>query len=126
MDILIIEDNPQVAGLLKTMTEKWGHTNHVAITGEAALEQVKTKAFDLILMDVFLPDTVAYELIPRIRQHSTTPRIISMTGNSSPDVEQKVRSQGILYYMVKPVDPAELRSILEHLDQKQTNKNNGR
>ncbi len=45
-------------------------------------------------------------------------KIITMTGYSSRDVEKKVRSHGILYYMEKPVVLAELKSIIQHRNKK--------
>ncbi|MEH0019403.1 MAG: response regulator [Desulfobacter sp.] len=119
MDILIIEDNNEVAGLLKAMTRRWGHRARSAATGNGALEIVKTQTFDLILLDIFLPDTIAYELIPKLKAYWAGMQIITMTGNSSKEVEQEVRSQGILYYMVKPVDLDELKCIIEHLAARQ-------
>ncbi len=115
MDILIIEDDEQVADLLEIMIRKWGYKTWVVSTGSQALNIVKTRGFDLVLLDIFLPDTIAYVLIPQLKRHWSGMQIITMTGQSSKDVEQKVRSQGILYYMVKPVDLAELKSLLTHL-----------
>ena len=118
MKILIIEDSKQVSKLLKLQMEKWGHQAIATETGQDALKIVKEEMFDLILLDIFLPDTVAYELIPKLKQEWSGMNIITMTGYSSKDVEEKVRSQGILYYMVKPVNLAELKSIIHHLNKK--------
>ncbi len=118
MNILIIEDTEQVSKFLKLRIENWGHQARVAATGQDALEIVKKEMFDLILLDIFLPDTIAYELIPKLKQEWSGLNIITMTGHSSKDVEEKVRRQGILYYMVKPVDLTELESIIHHLGKK--------
>lgn len=116
MKILIIEDTMQVSTLLKLKIEKLGHRAKVTATGQHALEIVKNEMFDLILLDIFLPDTVAYDLIPKLKQEWSGTNIITMTGYSSKDVEEKVRKQGILYYMVKPVDLVELEGIIHHLN----------
>ncbi len=118
MKILIIEDTRQVSMLLKMKIEKWGHSAIIAETGGDALLITKTQIFDLILLDIFLPDTIAYELIPKLKQGWSGMNIITMTGHSSKDVEEKVRKQGILFYMVKPVDLKELESIIRHMDRK--------
>lgn len=115
MKILIIEDTDQVSKFLKLKIEKWGHKAIVAETGKEALDIIETEIFDLILLDIFLPDTIAYDLIPKLKKGWSGMEIITMTGHSSRDVEKKVRSQGILYYMVKPIDLAELKSILQHM-----------
>ena len=119
MKILIIEDAEPVSKLLKLQVERWGHKSVVAETGNEALTIIKKEMFDLILLDIFLPDTIAYDLIPKLKTEWSGMNIITMTGYSSGDVEQKVRSQGILYYMVKPVDLSELKHIIQHMDKKQ-------
>ncbi len=116
MKILIIEDIDQVSKLLKLKVEKWGNEAWVAKTGKEALNYIKNEIFDLILLDIFLPDTVAYDLIPKLKKEWSGLKIITMTGHSSKDVEKKVRSQGILYYMVKPVDLTELENIIQHMN----------
>lgn len=115
MKILIIEDTKAVSDLLKLRIEKWGYKACVAETGQKALDIIKNEMFDLILLDIFLPDTVAYDLIPKLKKEWSGMEIITMTGHSTKDIEEKIRNQGILYYMVKPVDFAELKSIIQHM-----------
>ncbi len=121
MKILIIEDTEQVSRFLKVKIEKLGHEATVAATGHDALKINKDKMFDLILLDIFLPDTIAYDLIPKLKHEWSGLNIITMTGHSSKEVEEKVRRQGILYYMVKPIDLNELENIIHHLNKKQLN-----
>ena len=121
MKILIIEDTDQLSKLLKLKTEKWGHKAVVAETGKEALGIIKNEIFDLILLDIFLPDTIAYDLIPKLKREWSGMEIITMTGYSSSDVEKKVRSHGILYYMVKPVDLEELKDIIQHMSKNTRN-----
>ena len=123
MKILIIEDTKQVARLLELAIKKWGHQVTIAKTGKTALAIIQQEMFDLILLDIFLPDTVAYELIPKLKQEWSGMDIITMTGHSSKDVETKVRQQGILYYLVKPVNLKELKSIVQQLDGKKGESN---
>jgi DNA-binding response OmpR family regulator len=99
--------------------EKWGHNAVIAGSGEAALKIIRNEIFDLILLDIFLPDTVAYDLIPHIKEQWSGIKIITMTGYSDMEVEKKVRSQGISYYMVKPINLDELKSIIQHMRQKE-------
>ncbi len=115
MNILIIEDTQAVSNLLKSKIIRWGHQVKVAETGQEGLDIIKKEIFDLILLDVFLPDTASYDLIPKLKQGWSGMEIITMTGYSSMDVEKKIRSQGITYYMVKPVDLKELESIIKHM-----------
>jgi DNA-binding response OmpR family regulator len=64
---------------------------------------------------VFLPDMTAMDLIPRLRVFRPDARVITLTGQSTRDLELKLREQGIAYYMAKPVAASELKSILDHM-----------
>ena len=70
------------------------------------------------MLDIFLPDIMGYDLIPLLKNEWSGMEIITMTGRSSMDIEERTRRQGILYYMVKPIDLSELRSILDHMNKK--------
>lgn len=118
MKTLIVEDMALVAGVLRTALERWGHEVSWAKTGQAAMALLQKDMFDLILLDIFLPDTVAYDLIPQMKSTWSGMEIITMTGHNTKDLEKKIRSQGILYYMVKPIDMKEFKSIISHLDHK--------
>lgn len=116
MKILIIEDSKEVSDPLMLILKKWGHHVTLAQTGEEALKIVTLEMFDLILLDIYLPDGMGYDLIPKLKDQWSGMDIITMTGHSSRETEEKTRQQGILYYMVKPVNLEELKSIITHLD----------
>ncbi|MCG8639209.1 MAG: response regulator [Desulfobacterales bacterium] len=118
MKIIVIEDNEQVSTLLKSAAQRWGHQVTIADTGQKAIAIVKKQIFDLIMLDIFLPDIMGYDLIPLLKNEWSGMEIITMTGRSSMDIEERTRRQGILYYMVKPIDLSELRSILDHMNKK--------
>lgn len=112
MKILIIENSQEVSIPLKYAIEKWGHTAVIAQTGQEALDIIRLEIYDLIILDIFLPDTAADQLIPILKKEWAGMEIITITGYSSAEIEKKIRSQGILYYMVKPVNLKELKSII--------------
>ncbi len=116
MKILIVDDSKEVSEPLKLILEKWGHIVTVADTGNKSLTIVKHEMFDLILLDIFLPDAMAYDLIPKFKNEWSGMDIITITGHSSIEIEEKIRRQGILYYMVKPINIQELNCILTHLE----------
>jgi len=71
--------------------------------------------YDLVLMEVLLPDMRGEELISRLKELSPNTWIVAMTGNNSREMEVRIRERGILYYMVKPFETENFRSLLEHL-----------
>lgn len=115
MNISIVEDDVSYRDMLTKMVLGWGHDVTCSENGRAALAKASAMDFDLFLLDVFLPDMTAMEFIPRLRSFRPDARIITLTGQSTRDLELKLRELGIAYYMAKPVPASELKSILDHM-----------
>ena len=115
MRILVVEDETLQAEMVTGMLRTWGHEVLSVDDGQKALAAVERSAPDLILLDVFLPDTSAVELIPQIKSIQPDARIITLTGQSSRELERRLRELGISYYMAKPFQRGELQAILSHL-----------
>jgi CheY-like chemotaxis protein len=113
--VLIVEDEVLHAEMLSGMVASWGHAVTVVESGRQALEAVACRKFDLFLLDVFLPDMTAMELIPQIKAMQEETRIITLTGQNTRETERKLRELGISYYMAKPFQRDELHSILVHM-----------
>ena len=93
MKILIVEDDPHITKLITNMLSNWGYDTNSASTGKEALKLFSKNNYDLILLDIMLPDYIGYELIPKFKNINAIIKIITMTGHSSRDLEQKVREQ---------------------------------
>ena len=81
MNILIVEDDVFYLDMLATV-QGWGHDVTGAETGRAGLQKAAAMQFDLFLLDVFLPDMTAMDLIPRLRDRPDA-RVITLTGQST-------------------------------------------
>ena len=101
--------------MLSGMVASWGHAVTAVESGWQALEAAACCNIDLFLLDVFLPDMTAVELIPQLKALQPQARIITLTGHSNRELERKLRELGISYYMAKPFQRDELHSILVHL-----------
>jgi len=106
--------NPDIAENI----ERWGHRVETAGTGEDALERVRQKRFDLVLLDIFLPDCKGHELIPQFKETWPETGVVTMTGYNTRDLEWEVRQHGIIYYMTKPFRMEELKEIFDHISKK--------
>jgi DNA-binding response OmpR family regulator len=118
MHILVAEDDIAFAQTLRAMLARWDHGVEIAASGENALERLRRSEFDLILLDIFLPDLKGYELIPHFKEIRPDIGIVTMTGHNSRELEMRIRRLGILYYMIKPFETRFLRSLLEHIAQR--------
>lgn len=106
--ILIVDDEPGIVKMLETILRKEGYTAiNCAFTGQEALEQVGQHLYDLIVLDVMLPDIDGFQLCQKIRQHTSVP-ILFLTARSS-DLD-KLTGLGIGGddYITKPFNPLEV------------------
>jgi signal transduction histidine kinase/ligand-binding sensor domain-containing protein/CheY-like chemotaxis protein len=117
MKILLAEDNPVNQKLAQRAIEKMGHSITVAANGVCALEACTRERFDLILMDLQMPDMDGFESTARIREAEResgrhTP-IVAMTAHAMHgDRDQCIRA-GMDDYISKPVDLHALARIIE-------------
>lgn len=118
MRILVVEKDPSLGDFIKALLEDWGHEAKLCTRGQEAVEGFKTAFHDLVIMEVVLPDMKGEQLISKLKDVSPDARIVAMTGSNSRELEARIRERGILYYMVKPFETDNLRSLLEHLSKR--------
>ena len=115
MRILYIEDNPAnievVARFLKPVTNVVLHT---AMTGEAGLEAAIHEPPDLILLDMHLPGISGEEVLNRLRTEPATADIpvAVLSAEAAPGVIRRMRASGVVAYLTKPLDLAELGRLI--------------
>jgi len=112
--ILIVEDDKQVILTITQLIERVGYQADAVETGEDAVKKIKENSFDLILLDVYLPDTDALQLIPRLVKIHPGLKIVAMTGFGTEELEKEIRKLGVLYYLPKPFTIKELQTLLNH------------
>ncbi|WP_209480606.1 response regulator [Virgibacillus litoralis] len=105
--ILIIEDDNSIAALEQDYLEIEGFEVVIASDGETGLEAISRQNFNLILLDLMLPNISGFELCKKIRKNSDIP--ILMVTAKDEDID-KVRGLGLGAddYIVKPFSPSEL------------------
>jgi DNA-binding response OmpR family regulator len=104
--ILLVEDEEKIAGIVKAYLEKEQFRITVAETGEKALSKLKD-GFDLIILDLMLPDIAGEDICRTIREDSDIP-IIMLTAKSEEEDRIKGLGIGADDYVVKPFSPREL------------------
>ncbi len=101
-DVLIIDDDSLICDILVRMMEKLGHKSRFALTGKEGVELAKNGMFDLVFLDVMLPDANGLDLIKPIKATASAPEIIIITGNSNPDGAELAIKSGAWNYLGKP------------------------
>lgn len=113
MRILQVEDDPLAAESIEKMLTKKGHQCVTTPYGEDAVARASSDTFDLILLDIMLPDIDGYEVLRRLSQSGVTTPVVIQTGLVSRDDDGKGASLGTDYYLLKPFNTEELGICIE-------------
>lgn len=105
--ILVVEDEPAIADLLRYQLEKAGYTVTTAASGVEALQVALESPPDLITMDILLPDIDGFETIRRLKEDVNT-RDIPVVIVSIYQDEQQALQLGVDAYLTKPIDEQRL------------------
>lgn len=127
--VLIAEDNEINQRVIVGLVERLGHSTAVVGNGEEVLEILKSREFDVILMDIQMPGIDGVMAAKWIRSSdgpaSKIP-IVALTANAMTGDREKYLAQGMDDYLAKPIDPAALASILERFGGRPNGSGNGR
>ena len=112
--ILVVEDNPDAREALVLLLESWGHRVEQAGDGLSGLEAARANPPAVALIDVGLPGIDGYTLARELRgtPNCATVRLIALTGYSRSSDRERGHAAGFDAYLVKPVDPDQLRRIV--------------
>jgi len=115
--ILVVEDNPVNQLLAMRLVQKEGHSTVAAATAHDALAVLEKESFDLVLMDVQMPDMDGFQATRAIREKERETgehlRIIAMTAHAMQGDRERCLSAGMDGYVPKPVNRKELISTIE-------------
>jgi CheY-like chemotaxis protein len=118
LKILLAEDNLVNQRITVRMLEKRGHSVTVAGTGREALEALNQSLYDLVLMDVQMPDMGGFEATAIIRENeqqtNTHIPIIALTAHAMKGDEERCLSVGMDAYVSKPIRTEDLLLAIEH------------
>ena len=119
--ILVVEDNPVNQHLAVRLIEKQGHSADAVPSGLAALAALEKEPFDLVLMDVQMPEMDGFETSRAIRrreeQTGAHVPIIAMTAHAMQGDRERCLAAGMDAYVSKPVSVKELFAAIESVRQ---------
>jgi CheY-like chemotaxis protein len=115
MRILIVEDHADSAEALDRWLKSKGHRTRSAGSCAEALALCEAEQFDLLIVDIGLPDGDGWELLGRVRRTCATPAI-ALTGYGRADDVARSRAAGFDAHLTKPVEFAELAAIMPRFE----------
>ena len=115
--ILVVDDDRTTRHVLSKVLTAAGFTTSVAKDGVEALKALKAGRFDVLLLDVWMPRMNGLDLLSRLRNDKTRPRIVVMTSDDAPETLLKAVREQAFRYVHKPVESDVLlqtvRDVLE-------------
>jgi len=107
-DILIIDDERAYCELLTSIIQTEGHKPVCRFTLLEGIEEAFSHSFDLVLLDVMLPDGNGLDAIRKIKEAPSSPEVIILTGSGNPDGAESAISWGAWDYIEKPASAKEI------------------
>jgi two-component system, sensor histidine kinase and response regulator len=115
LHILVAEDNPINQEVARLILSKRGHVVTVVADGRLAVDAVQRNAFDVVLMDVEMPNVDGIEATRLIRRDRPALPIIALTASVSAGEKSRCFDAGMTGYLTKPFKPHELFATIENL-----------
>jgi DNA-binding response OmpR family regulator len=115
--ILVVEDEPAIRQLVRLHLSRAGYEVSEARDGIEALARVRARPPDLIILDVMMPGMDGFQVLEALRGDPSTIEIpiVMLTAKGSSDHVRRGWQKGADFYMPKPFNPAELRSVVDRL-----------
>jgi two-component system copper resistance phosphate regulon response regulator CusR len=108
MRLLVVEDEKRIADFLCRGLQGAGYAVDAAATGAAALDHIHSAEYDLVVLDLMLPDMDGIAVLERIRSKKVGPPVLILSARSTLDDRVKGLEQGADDYLVKPFAFVEL------------------
>jgi len=106
--ILLVDDDEDIRKTMSLMLRKEGYEAETAATGQEALEKARERAFNLIFLDIRLPDLQGVDLIEPLKEMYPHMAVIMVTGHASVETTIQALNAGASGYIPKPVHPEEM------------------
>ncbi|MEX2600299.1 MAG: response regulator transcription factor [Balneolaceae bacterium] len=113
LEILVVEDDPTVRTLVKAVLEHEGSSVSVADTAKLGEQMATENSYDMIILDLRLPDGNGYDICSNIRQNEITTPVLFLSAEHETDVKVRCLKVGADDYLTKPFNSEELLARIE-------------
>jgi signal transduction histidine kinase/ligand-binding sensor domain-containing protein/CheY-like chemotaxis protein len=126
-NILVAEDNFSNLKLITRILENWGQRVTIAVDGREALRVFEERAFDVILLDIQMPEMDGIEVATKIRESNRTRNtrtpIFALTAHAGNDIRDQCLAAGMDRVLTKPIQPRKLFEALKSVTVSQQERN---
>jgi CheY-like chemotaxis protein len=112
--ILVVDDDPDLRGILQERLTSRGHRVETAENGHDALTKLDQADFDGVLLDYLMPGITGLAVLQHIRQHRPLlPVVVMMTGATGSQMAAQARAAGARACLLKPFDQGKLEQVVQ-------------
>ena len=115
MHTLVIDDELVIGDACRLVLSEYGHTVTHCLTGEDGLREIRQNTYDLILLDMKLPDIDGTRVLEYIRENKVAAQVIVMTGYSTLSNAVEAMKLGAADYLSKPFSEDELLQVIRQV-----------
>ncbi len=115
MRILVVDDELIVRESMAGWLNRAGHEVHTAQGGHEAMEMIDSSAYDLVFLDIRMPDISGLEILKIIKLNQPSALVVMITAYSSVETAIEAMKNGADDYLVKPFEPERLKLLTEKL-----------
>lgn len=113
--ILYVEDNQDTANAVKIILTHAGFETDIALNGKEGLEKIKNKDYDLILLDVMLPDMSGWDIFAKIKNNKNCKYAFLSAIPVSNERLSELKKEGVSEYIMKPFTKEDLINRIQKI-----------
>ena len=114
--ILVVDDEQMIAKTVADILRVKGYESETAFSGSEAIEKVGVRSFDVVFMDIKMPNVNGVKAFAKIKSIAPDLPVVMMTAYSDDKLVAQAREQGVLSILIKPLDFTVILSFLSALE----------
>ena len=115
--ILVVDDDPDTLKLVELTLKTAGHYVELASDGDTGYDLIQQGSFDLILLDVMMPDVSGFDVMQRLNKEGKPyPPVVIFTARNRPEDQETGFRLGARNYIIKPVTRGQLLDIIQNIN----------
>ena len=120
MEIMIVDDEPQVAEVLARSLSRQGHNTTVVHSGQEAIDRLRTLAPDAMFLDVSMPGMNGLDVMAEVKRLKPSLAVVVITGHATADEVERVKELGAVDVIQKPSALTHYHRAIERLRSRKT------
>lgn len=113
LEVMLVDDEEIVGKRLRTALEKYGYGVEVFQGGQAAIDRLREKQFDVVVTDIRMEEVDGLDVLDAVLKSSDRTKTILITGYATMEVAREALAKGAFEFVAKPFRPRDLHKLIE-------------